>query len=505
MHLGLRLLFAFVAITGLAAFFALRVVFTEIEPSVAEVMEDTLVDAANLLAEVALPELQRHRTEGGSGALADDGALAQAVRGYAQREVDAPIARVRKTTLDLRVRLTDARGIVIFDSGTPPATGEDWSAWRDVARTLRGEYGARTSRDEDAPGFSVMVVSAPVRDSNGLLGVLVLAKPLVTIRPFIERAQRQVLGSGALLLGLALTIGVLVTLWAVRAVRRLRGYALQVAAAGDPAAPQSAPARAPALPGELGELAGAMDQMRRRLEGREHLERSVRALTHELKSPLTAIRGAAELLHDELPEADRQRFVRQVDEQAERLQGLVERMLELSRLESLAALPRHEAVDLLQLSESVLASHAAALQQRRLDVIWLQRDAASIDGDAALLELALSNIVANAAHFAPAHSSLELAVVGQADGRVEWSLRDRGPGVPAFALPKLGERFFSAGVAAEPIAAEGEAASRRPRGSGLGLAIVRQVMWLHDGELRFEPAEPGLRVLLRWPAPTARE
>jgi two-component system sensor histidine kinase CreC len=58
MHLGLRLLFAFVAITGLAAFFVLRVFVTEIKPSVGEVMEDLMVDTANLLAEVAAPELQ---------------------------------------------------------------------------------------------------------------------------------------------------------------------------------------------------------------------------------------------------------------------------------------------------------------------------------------------------------------------------------------------------------------------------------------------------------------
>ncbi|MGK3931017.1 histidine kinase dimerization/phospho-acceptor domain-containing protein, partial [Enterococcus faecium] len=81
-------------------------------------------------------------------------------------------------------------------------------------------------------------------------------------------------------------------------------------------------------------LARAMDDMRRRLEGREQLEHDVRALTHELKSPLAALRASGELLQDELPAADRQRFAAQVLDQTARLQTLVERVLALSQLEA---------------------------------------------------------------------------------------------------------------------------------------------------------------------------
>ena len=115
-----------------------------------------------------------------------------------------------------------------------------------------------------------------------------------TIAPFIERAERKVLMAGVLLLGLSLAIGVAVTLWTVRAVRQLQRFAL---AAGDTGSggPRRALPTPPQLPGELGDLALAMDQMQQRLQGRERLEQHVRALTHELKSPLAAIQGAAEL------------------------------------------------------------------------------------------------------------------------------------------------------------------------------------------------------------------
>jgi two-component system, OmpR family, sensor histidine kinase CreC len=217
----------------------------------------------------------------------------------------------------------------------------------------------------------------------------------------------------------------------------------------------------------------------------------VRALTHELKSPLAAIQGAAELLQEPLPDADRERFAAQVLAQSGRLNTLVEQMLELSKLESLQAPPQPQMLELGSLTESVLAEHEAALQQRGLRVVWAQREAnAQVQGDAALLRLALSNVLANALQHAPSGSVLEISCVreGEAATRV-WALRDHGPGVPDFALPRLGERFFTAPTA-----------GHTQRGSGLGLAIVRQVLWLHGGTVSFANAAPGLRVSLRFPA-----
>jgi two-component system, OmpR family, sensor histidine kinase CreC len=475
-HLGLRLLFAFVAITGLATVFLLRVFVGEIQPSVREVVEDLMVDTANLLAEVAAPELSA--LPAGSPAQAD-GPLAQAVRSYAGREVDARIWGLRKTQLDLRVYATDVTGRVIFDSGTPSAVGQDYSRWRDVRLTLRGEYGARTTRSSAGDDSAVMYVAAPVRSQDRIVGVLVVAKPMSTIAPFVERAEDKVLWAGFWLLGLSLAIGIAVTAWAVRSVRRLRHYAQEVGTSI--AAPQP-----PALGGELGELAAAMDQMRARLDGRERLEHQVRALTHELKSPLAAIRGAAELLHDELAPADRHRFAAQVESQSLRLQGIVERMLELSRLEGLARLPRPEALDLRSLTSEVLAQHGAALRQRALEVRWQPGANPAITGDRDLLALALSNLVGNAIAHAPMGSTLDFAIQPDTKG-IRWTLRDHGPGVPDYALPRLGEeRFVDAGTGA--------------RGSGLGLAIVGQVVRLHGGRLAFEPAAPGLRASLHLPA-----
>lgn len=495
MHLGLRLFFGFLVITGLAAFFVMRVFVAEVKPSVREVMEDILVDTANLLAEDAADDLAAMP----AGGDLRGSRFAQVVQAYAGRPVDAQIWGLDKRRLDLRIYVTDAKGRVVLDAGAEQpssggngadrALGQDYSRWRDVALTLRGEYGARATREvKTDERSSVMYVAAPVRSRDGrVLGVLTVAKAQSTVAPFVDRAEHKILTAGAWLLGLSLLIGVAVTLWAVHSVRRLRRYAQQ---AGEDGVPGVRAAQPPALPGELGELARAMGAMRERLDGRAQREQFVRALTHELKGPLSAIRGAAELLEDSsLSTADRARFNAQVGEQAERLRELVDRLLELSKLESAAEPPRREPVALAALTKRVLADHAATMQQRGLAMQWRQRDeAAAVEGDPVQLSLALSNLLANAIDFAPAGSVLELSI-DTSEGRVRWALRDHGPGVPDYALPHLGERFYAT---ARPGSAR--------KGSGLGLAIVRQVAALHGGALAITPASPGLQVELMLPA-----
>ncbi len=486
MRLGLRLLFAFFVVTGLAGFFALQVFQDEVKPSVREVMEDVLVDTANLIAEQAAADL-RAMPPGGT---LQGSRLAAQVDAYRRRPVDIQIWGLHKRTLDFRVYVTDATGRVVLDSGGAPgdptappnALGADFSRWRDVHRTLQGDYGARATRDvETDERTSVMYVAAPVRDGARVIGVVTVAKPLATVQQFIDRAQRRIFVASLWLLGLSTAVGVLVTLWMVMSVRKLKAYATQVHAG------ERLPV--PRLPGELGDLAVAVDEMRVRLEERERLEHTVRALTHELKSPLTAIQGAAELLGDDLPAADRERFALQIQEQSLRLRDLVDRMLALSRLEGLRAIEHPQPVALLALVDGVVASSAAIATRRGLALQWESRDDVTLRGDPESLGLLFSNLLANALDFAPEASAITLALRRHGHHAL-FVLRDTGPGVDAFALPQLGQRFFSL-----PRPRDGR------RGSGLGLAIVRQAAALHGGGVAFEPAEPGLRVTVRLPIP----
>lgn len=483
MKLGLRLLLAFFLITGIAAFFVLRVFVTEVRPSVSEVMEDLMVDTANILAELARDDLAR-MPDGGT---LHDSVFSQRVRDYASRPVDARIWGLTKRTLDYRIYLTDRTGRVVFDSGFRTqgnATGTDYSQWRDVALTLRGEYGARATREVATDErSSVMYVAAPVLAAGQVIGVLTVAKPMSTVHPFVDRAEQQILWRGAWLLGLSLLVGVLVTGWLVWSVRRLRRYAQQVQLGHRLAAPQ--------LSGELGELAQAMETMQQRLQGHEHIEQVVRALTHELKSPLTAIAGAAELLQDDLPVADRQAFARQITEQSLRMRQLIERLLELSKLEHRHRLDHMVSLDVSAAVRACAARVASRAAQRQVTLEIQTEGDTPVQAEPELLELAIGNVLDNAIDFSPPGGKVVVSVAAAGE-TLMLSVQDQGPGVPDFAMSRLGERFYST---PRPQHGAGDEALRK--GSGLGLAIVRQVAELHGGSVDFENTHPGLRVMLR--------
>jgi two-component system, OmpR family, sensor histidine kinase CreC len=485
MKLGIRLLFAFFVLNGILAFFVLRVFSAEIKPSVREVMEDMMVDTANILAEMAAEDLA-------AGKIGDGNFSAQ-VRRYGGRSIDATIWGLSKQSLDFRIYVTDVKGIVLFDSENV-AQGQDYSRWRDVARTLRGEYGARATREVQTDDkTSVLYVAAPVLQGEQIIGVLTVAKPVSTVQDFIDRAERKVFQSGLLLLALSAAVGVIVTLYTVWNIRKLRRYAQQV---GEPAKDALA---MPNVPGELGDLARAMQAMRERLEGREYIENHVRALTHELKSPVAAIRASGELLESDLPFADQQRFAQQVMSQSERLQRLVDQMLELSKLEQravssalmggrLQALQIHSLRDVVQ---QAMAQHQSAntMKNIALCVYFLPTTGQfSLKIEPELMLLALSNLLRNAMDFSPAGSQIQIEL-REAAGQIHVSVQDAGVGVPDFAMPRLGERFFTT---ARP---DGERS-----GSGLGLAIVCEIMRLHGGRLELRNTSPGFRAEMILPS-----
>ncbi|WP_312525882.1 two-component system sensor histidine kinase CreC [Comamonas sp.] len=486
MRLGIRLLFAFFLINGLAAFFVLRVFMAEIKPSVRKVTEDTLVETAYLLAAQASDDLADGKLGSDSGS--SNSRFAQHVQAAFQQPLRVWIWDTRKAALDLRVTVTNGQGRVLFDSAGQDV-GADYARWRNVALTLRGEYGARTSREVATDeATSVMYVSAPIARDGAILGVLTVSKPANAVQSIIDSSERKMLRGGVLFLLLSAAVGFAITWWLVVQVRKLRSYAQHVQGptlqeAQGKLLPPKTP-EVPDVPGELGDLAQAMDSMRRRLEGRDYIEGYVRALTHELKSPVAAIRGAGELLQDDLPAADRAMFAQQVVDQSLRLQNLIDQLMQLSQLEQRNGLAQAGTPTSLRAcaAQAIAQLQATAAQKG----IQLQLQGGDSQGawDAALVTLAISNLLANALDFSPAHSQIVLTLEPQ-----RLSVQDSGPGVPDSLLHRLGERFFT---------------TPRPNGersgTGLGLSIVQRIMLLHGGRLQFANTHPGLRASLDFSA-----
>lgn len=464
MNIAIRLFLGYFLIVGLAAWFVVNIFAREVEPGVRQATEDTLVDTANLLAELAVDELAAGRI--------GKGGFAAAVRKAQQREPQASIWGVSKETFDFRVYLTDARGIVVYDS-EDLAVNADYSQWRDVARVLQGEYGARSTREDPAdPGSSVMYVAAPVLRQDKLIGVLSVAKPMTALAPYVDRARDRVRRAGLVLLAVSAVIGLLFTLWLTWSLNRLRDYARAVAN-GDKARPPTVGGR------QLSELARALALMRERLDGKQYVENYVQSLAHELKSPLTAVGGAAELLQEEPSAADRQRFARSIVEQSGRMQLIIERLLALARIEQLQAPEEIRDIALGDLANEALARRAGQIAARELRARADGDLAARVRGDPFLLQQAIGNLLDNAIEFSPDHATIEITIAGDAAGQV-LSVRDHGPGAPDFALPHLFERFYSL-----PRPATGR------KSTGLGLAFVREVAKIHGGRIEFANAADG--------------
>src|SRR5688572_7475237 len=427
-------------------------------------MEDTLVDSANVLAELATDDFVAGRM--------NDGRFAQRVRSLQGRDFGADIWGFDKRVAATRIYVTDARGIVVFDSAGKDV-GRDYSRWNDVYLTLRGRYGARSTRSDPADETStVMHVSAPLRSEDGrIIGVLTVAKPNRALAPFIARSQSVVMRWGWVLMGVALAIGLLMAWWLARQLGALRRYAHAVTA-GERAPP-------PRAAGEFGELGQALETMRARLEGKQYVEQYVHALTHEMKSPLAAIRGSAELLERPLPDADRVRFAATVRAQSERLAEMIDKLLALAAVEHRQHLETRERVDLVEVVDAAIAQCTQRTDDGRVTVQRSGEATATVEGDAFLLRQAVANLVENAAAFAPAESVIEVSIVRE-DANVVVRVLDAGPGVPDYALPRVFERFYSL-----PRPEGGS------RSSGLGLCFVAEVAGLHGGQAALANRETG--------------
>lgn len=472
MRLGIRIFLVYALFIGLTGYFVLNTVMKEVRPGVRQSTEETLVDTANLLAEVL-------REDVSNGTLSQSH-FPEVLKAYGLRQPGATIWGMPKNQVNNRIYVTDAKGIVLLDS-SGEAVGQDYSRWNDVLLTLRGQYGARSTRsDPNDPNTSVMHVGAPIRDNGQIIGVVTVAKPNSSLQPYVDRTERRLLWYGAGLVVLGLLFAALLSWWLSKSLRRLTDYAQAVSEG-----------RRVELPhyrgGELRQLSAAVEHMRTQLEGKAYVERYVHTLTHELKSPLAAIRGAAELLHEDMPIEQRRRFIGNIDSESARVQQLIERLLNLAMVEQRQALEEHVAVPLADLINEVLSAQGARIERKQLNIEQLIAEDVKVTGERFLLRQAFANLLENALDFTPDHGTLRF--VAERDGE-QWkvSLFNSAQPIPDYALPRLSERFYSL-----PRPDSGR------KSTGLGLNFVEEVVQLHGGALQIGNVEGGVLVSLWLP------
>ncbi|HEV8334834.1 MAG TPA: two-component system sensor histidine kinase CreC [Candidatus Polarisedimenticolia bacterium] len=475
MKLGTALFLAYLLIFLLCFSYPIVHIANSLRTRYLESVEEPLVDQANILAAVIGHEMEAGHFEAGE--------LNKVLAGATARDLSAKIYRMKKEHVDAQIYITDATGRVLLDSGNPGNVGADFSQWRDVRLTLRGEYGARTTRtNPEDPNSAILYVAAPIRVQGATVGTLTVAEPTTSINAFLESAKPKIFRTAALSAVVAVGLGLLVSWWVSREIGKLTRFANDVRAGKRLALPRLAPT-------ELREMGKAFDKMKESLEGKKYVEEYVQTLTHEIKSPVSAIRGAAELLDEEMPREKRAQFLANLRHEAERIQDLIDRMLKLSELETRKSLQSTEIIPVSALLRTVLESKEPMLLRKALEVRTEVDEKAAVRGDPFLLHQALSNLLQNAIDFSPAGRRILLGA-GARDAMVALTVEDQGPGIPDYAKEKLFEKFFSL-----PRPDTGK------KSTGLGLNFVREVAALHGGEIRLENL-PGLgfRTTLLLPA-----
>lgn len=373
----------------------------------------------------------------------------------------------------LRVFACDANGRVIFDSaGRDLGRVYVWP-WRGGGPLASENYTVSNVAEVNGE----LQVAARVRRHGELLGWVGVGRPLASVTEGVLAARwRLVWAAGAIAL-VMIVAGWWIATRLTRSLEKLAAYA-RSAGEGRPAAPPKTRAR------EIAELGQAFEAMRDALEGRQHVERYTQVLAHEVKAPLAAIRGAAELMDEAMPPEQRQKFLGNIRQEAARIQQIVERLLELSSLEARKALRHTEelAVETLAAEAEAVLRPAYAGAQVTLTV---RAGAGRLRGERVLLREALVNLLQNALDFSPTGGDVTLQAEVAAD-RVVFTVDDQGPGVPGYALARVFERFYS-------LPRPG---STR-KSTGLGLALVREIAHLHGGEVTLENrTEGGARATL---------
>lgn len=451
--------------TGIVAFGAYR----EMRPMLLEAVELTLIDASRILASEIAEQAEKNGTL--------DSAIKDLEKSF-QRLVSTNFPNRNASDVeshrDLRVFVTDEKAKVLFDSKSGEAIGQNFSNWRDINLTLKGKYGARATRQNpDDAATSIHFIAAPIVVKGRTIAAVSIGKPVDSVATQIRRNKFRVLLIFTLTLILSLPLAYIASSLIARPIQRLKMY-VELRRAGMSATfPRLAE-------DEIGSLATAFEDLREKLEGKKYVETYVHNLTHEMKSPLTGIVGAVELLQrNQLEEKDRKHLLGNIQTEAKRLHDLAERLLELASLEARAGRLKLESFDVGLLIDEVLESYFSQARSLGISLRSEVPDGVSLFAERFLVWQCLSNLVQNSLDFSSEGSgTVTISVVREVD-QVKVIVKDEGVGFPDFALDRATEKFFS---------------MERPRtgkkSSGLGLSFVQQCMALHGGSVALKNGTP---------------
>lgn len=394
------------------------------------------------------------------------------------------VARYHAADPDVRVVVVDADGTAAVVSD-PEDRAEDFSNRPEIVTVLDTGAPQTGERFSNTLGYDLFFVSVPSLSGDQVVGAVRLSAPERIVSERVADRVRGLFLVGAISLVIAIVVAWVFAGFVARPLRRLQS-ATQTLAGGD----LSARAIVDEGPPEVRELADVFNSMATRLEALVERQRAFAGTaSHQLRTPLTALRLRLEQLSgDDLP-GDAQRHVDAALDETDRLHRMIEGLLALSRAEDAVVGPVE--IDLAGVVRERAAHWEALASEREVEVVVTAPMRAHVVAAPGAAEQIVDNLVDNALDVSPPGSVLRLTVVDAGDG-VELHVIDEGPGLSVDERAVAFDRFW-----------RGERAL--PGGSGLGLAIVRQLAMAGGGSAELHAADSGgLDAVVQFRSPSRR-
>jgi signal transduction histidine kinase len=378
------------------------------------------------------------------------------------------------TQLSTRIRILDQQGSVLVDSWQE-GDAIDLSDDPLVEQALDGEIASFVDDTTDDPIINVVL---PVYSTEQLVGVVYLAQPLNDVVVVLHDLRIQWLIS----MSVAMLLSALAGLYLSRAITRpLRQLTDAAGAVADGRLDLQVKADSN---DEIGILGKAFNEMTTQLKAARQIQTDfVANVSHELRTPLTSVKGLVETLRNGAVDDQEVRdgFLETVENETDRLTRLVNDLLLLSQADSDALKLNKEFTNLTDLVQSTVSRIRPYAESKRvsIEVGNPDTDAFTVHLDPDRIEQVLMNLLDNAVKYSQQGGVVEVRVEKHDHGFAVVEIGDRGIGIPATDLGKIGMRFFRAD----------KARSRAKGGSGLGLAIAKTLVELHGGELWVESQE----------------
>ena len=321
-----------------------------------------------------------------------------------------------------------------------------------------------------------MAVSSPMIYSNGeVIGVLRFVTSL-------RNVDRQI----AMAVGLALLLGIFVISFILYSstffIRSILEPVAEITVTAKRIAAGSYGARIQKRQDdEIGELADTINDMSAKISQTEKMQTEfVSSVSHELRTPLTAITGWGETLlaSETMDPEETRRGMAIILREARRLTGMVEELLEFTRMQDGRFTLNVEMADILSEFEDTVFMYGSRLKQEGIQLEYLENDddIPEIPCDVSRLRQVFLNILDNAAKHGGEGKKIN-ASIHLTDGQIVIRIRDFGPGIPEEELPHVKLKFYKG--------------SSKARGNGIGLAVCEEIVTMHGGQLSLENAEGG--------------